>query len=168
MMHTLNMAKAMLISGLLIWAIAESNLLNAPIKLSESVDVFDYDFGDYKLYPAQCQIIVDWGNTKYYYGEGEYQLNLKRVSHNTFDLSWVPFFKHYYTKSEWKVEGFPYQRENLEVKYSVKNFGLISRKDIIFDAREAISKKLIRSFLNQNFYNNRLNELEVKSFSISN
>jgi hypothetical protein len=168
MMNNINTAKAILILGLLFWAVAESNLLNAPIKISESVNVFDYDFGDYKLYPAQCQITVDWGNTKYYYGEGEHKVNLKRTSQITFDLSWVPFFKHYYTKSEWKVEGFPHERENLEAKYSVKKIGLISRKDVIFEAQEATSKKLIRSFMNQSFYDNQLNELKVKSFSISN
>ncbi len=164
MTHSINTAKVLLISGLLIWAVAESNLLNAPIKLTESVDVFDYDFGDYKLYPAHCQIIVDWGGTKYYYGEGKYQINLKRISYTTFDLSWMPFFKHYYTESEWKVEGFPYERENLEAKYSVKKFGLVSRKDVIFDAQKAISKKLIRSFVAQNLYDKRLDELEIKSF----
>ncbi|NJK82948.1 MAG: hypothetical protein HC912_03165 [Saprospiraceae bacterium] len=67
-------------------------------------------------------------------------MNLKRTNYTTFDLSWVPFFKHYYTKGEWKVEGFPYERENLEAKYSVKKFGLLSRKDVIFDAQKAISK----------------------------
>ncbi len=168
MINNINTAKVMLILGLLVWAVAEANLLNAPIKLSESVNVFDYDFGDYKLYPAQCQIVVDWGNAKYYYGEGEHKVHLKRTSQTTVDLSWIPFFKHYYTTSEWKVEGFPYERENLEAKYSVKKVGLISRKEVIFEAREATSKKLIRSFMSQSFYNNPLNELKIKSFSISN
>ncbi|NJK82949.1 MAG: hypothetical protein HC912_03170 [Saprospiraceae bacterium] len=62
-MRSINIAKALLILGILIWAASESGVFQAKIKVSESVDVFDYDLGDYKLYPAQCQIIVDWGNT---------------------------------------------------------------------------------------------------------
>lgn len=157
-----NYAKALLLIGLSTWSLCELDVFNLPLQLAEKNKVFDYDFGDHKLHKDQYKIIVDWGKTEYIYGNGDKLIQLKRVKYNTFDLSWVPFFKHYKTEGEWRVEGFPIEREHIEANYSVKKFGFVSRKDVLTHAQEKVSKKILKAFSEQSFYDDPMQDVQIK------
>ncbi len=157
-----NYAKAMLLIGMTTWALCELDIFNAPIKLAEKSNVFDHDLGDQKLFGDQYKVVVDWGNTEFVYGNGEQLIELKRMKYETFDLSWIPFFKHYSTEGEWRIEGFPSNRKHIEADYSVKKFGLVSRRDVISSARAQVSKRLLKAFTEQSFYNDRMEDIQIK------
>lgn len=146
------LAKTLLLLGLFLWGFSEWNIINSDASLQNSVEVFDYDFGDQKTFPRDYKMIVDWGNQQFVYGSGQRIVRFTKQSSWTYDMSWIPFFKSYQQKIRWKVEGLAFDRQPIEVKLKSKRFGFVSRAEMLKDSRTKASKALLKSFQERTFY----------------
>jgi len=151
-MKSSELAKTLLIVGLLTWGLSENNVINADIQLQNKIESFDYDLGNQKVFPSDYKIIIDWGKQQFVYGTGNNIITMKKSSSFTYDMSWIPFFKTYNSQSIWEIEGLQFKRSPIRVKYKAKRYGFISRSEMIKNMRKEISQELIKSFNTQTFY----------------
>lgn len=157
------LAKILLLVFITLWGCSEWNVINANFTFGSKLDVFDKDFGDRKVFLDDYSIAVNWENQKHCYTESaEEELVLQKVKSFVVDMSWVPFFKHYHIKSTWQVAGFPDERKPIEVSYTVKKFGLVSRNDVMNEVQQKISEGLVAELKSQSFYAPDLKNFQIR------